>query len=148
MFTESGILDGGQGRVGIDVARAGAVPQFGNVVFHIGILVFFMRARFEIVGVTAGACRLVSGKSPEQRLRIIGVAIGTIEVATVLSGIVRRTVAKTVWQPGRGGMATAAVQAGLEMAVILAGCGGSVVTTLAVAGYTAVIEVGGLPRHR
>ena len=59
VFTESRFLDGSQGGVGINMAGAGAVPQLGDVVFHVGILVFLMWPVPVVIGMAARTVRFI-----------------------------------------------------------------------------------------
>lgn len=85
MFTVTPFLNRGQRTVRVDVARAAAVPQFGDVVTGIRIFVLLVRSRLEIPGVAAGAVRLVAGIRPGHYLAVADVTVGAIQVAPVLT---------------------------------------------------------------
>ena len=127
---------------------AGTISQLGYVVGHIRIFVLLMRSRLEITGVAAGAGGRVSAKTPGDGLRVGGVAVSTTQVPSVLPGVAGRAVPEYLGRPAGDSVTAAAIQAGLEVTVVLPGCGGAVVATLAITADAGVIEIGRLPGHR
>lgn len=76
MLAVSSRFYGRQGVVGKDVARTRAVAQFADRVVHfVWRLVFRVRARFEVAGMTCRTIRCVFGVSPRRRLVVADMAI-------------------------------------------------------------------------
>lgn len=143
MFTGSELFDVGECAVRVHVAGSSAISQFGHIVVGVRILIFFMGAGLEVVGVAACAVRLVGAKAPRYGLRITGMAVGTYEHTAVFPGIVRGAVAKAVRGPCDGGVTAIAVKTGLKVSRVFPRGRRTIVTALAISADAVVVKGGG-----
>jgi len=76
MLAATRLFDRRHRTVGIEMTRAGAISQFRNSIFRfLRFLIFLVRVRFEIVGMTPGTIRPVGAVRPGRGLCIALVTI-------------------------------------------------------------------------
>ena len=129
LWSRPTVFDGCQRGVRVDMAGAATIAELAGRISSIGILMLFVRSRFVIACVTAGAVRLESGKLPVDGFRIALMTSGTQEVATVILRFIRQArMAVIGWPPGNRVVAQAAIQQRIEMSRVLAGRSCAVMT--------------------
>ena len=133
-------------RVGVDVAGAGAISQFTEVVRQAldGLL---MRFGLEGVGVTAAASGTISCELPCRLIRIGRMTGRATRGAPVIARVLSRRMRKGHHRPVRVVMARGAVQRGRHVVGDFSGCSTTVVAALAVGYEAGVIEAGRGPRE-
>ena len=94
---------------------------------------FLVWSGSEIVGMTAGAIRLIRGGSPGYDFRIAPVAIGTEQVSGMVPGIGGGCVGERVRCPENCAVAVVAGCLGREMARVHPGGGHAIVAAVATA---------------
>ena len=143
VLTASLLLYGGHGAVCINVTCASAVSQFTDRIKGVRILIFFMRSRFIIVGMTSGAIRPVG--SPNHRLAVALVTAGTNHAEAMISGIGCRGMVEIYGRPVCGVVAFITLQAGHKMIGGFTRCGSAIVTGRATSRHQGMIHVSGCP---
>ena len=76
----------GEGAIGVSVAAARTILQFGHRVQNLRRVDLLVRAGLEVRGVAAGAVRLVSGETPGRRLavRLVAARAGDARVVRLV----------------------------------------------------------------
>ena len=132
MLTGAEFPDIGKGIVGVLMTGTGAIPQFRYGVEPSWAIYLLVFVSFIVSRMAPRTIGLVGGKSPGYGLRVTGMAIGTVQVLTMLTRIIRRLVEKIIRRPRHGRVAVTAVNCGSKVSRIFP-CGGStVMATLAV----------------
>lgn len=73
--------------VRIHVTATRAVPEFADTVERVGIFIFLVRTRFEIICMARGTIRYVGGRRPCHCLAVGFMAGGAGKIAAVVSRI-------------------------------------------------------------
>ena len=124
----------------LDMATSGAIPVGRHR--HIAVCTGLV-----ITSVTTSTIRLVSAGCPGHRLTVGAVTGGAGQIAGMIAGVVRRTVAEDRLRPRVGGVALIALYRSDEVRVWLAGGGRAIVASGTGTGHGIVIETGRHPGH-
>lgn len=115
--------------VRIDVTSTGTVSEFAYRVEDVWIFVLFVRSGLVVARVTAGTIRFECWILPDDGFRIRLVALGTLQVASVVLRLIRQRGMTIVrGRPGVRVVACIALLRGVEVIRILADCCYAVVT--------------------
>ncbi len=144
MLAGAAFLDRGHRRVGIFMARTGAVTQLG---YRIGrVAEFLVLTRLIVVRVASRAIRSIARVLVGNRLRVGLVAIDAIKRLRVRARITSAGVLVIEHRrPGSRAMASNALDRCHKVIAWLAGRFGTVVASTAIAGYASVVECCGQP---
>lgn len=122
------LFDRGQGAIGIDVARAGAIAEVAHRVANGGRrFVLLVRIGPVVVRMTARAIRFVRSGRPRRGLRVGRVAIRTRHAGAMIAGITSRRMRESNRRPCDGVVAVVALYGRDEMSGRFARGAGAVV---------------------
>jgi len=127
MIAVPGPGNGSHCAVGVGVTGTGAISQLADGISG-AINVFSWMAGPEVVGMAAGAIRLVSRGRPDNGLAVAGMTAQAGDTGIMIARIRGRTVAETDGYPGTGVVTVIALECRGEMPGRFARCGGAVMT--------------------
>jgi len=125
------------------MAGAATIAELAGRISSIGILMLFVRSRFVIACVTAGAVRLKGGELPVYDFGIVLMTSGTQKVAAVILRLIRQAgMAVICRRPGNRAVAQAAVLRRIEVTRVLTGRDRAVVAGRTGSKYLIVVHRG------
>ena len=140
MFAVACFLDGREGRIGVDVACASAVPQFLDTVANVRIFMFLVWIPLEVAHMATGTVGSEVGTGILNGLAVVPVAGQATHVTPMVTGIGAGLMVIIDRRPSRGIVTDVTFLYGTEMVARLAHGEVAVVATAASATDTLVVE--------